>query len=83
MRGKVFHPVDHCEPKEPIVDFCWALTWKVVDGRAAVKARLVAKGSQDPDPQDAFVETAGCVSPRPSHLRLTPLSAVKKGKLRS
>ena len=58
----VFEPGRPCNASEQIEQTRWVFTWEMADGRKSVKARLVAKGKQDPDLQEAIVDTSGRVS---------------------
>ena len=53
---------------------------ETVDGAKTVKACMAAKGFQAPDLAEGIVDTPGCASLRPSHLEVTPLSALKNGE---
>ena len=50
-------------------------TRKMVIRVKNVKAGVVTNGLQDPDLKEEIVDTSGCVSLRPSHLRATSPSA--------
>ena len=80
-RFDVFSSVNACKVQKQLFQARLVLTWGTVEGKKCVKARLAAKGFQGPDLQDGLVETSKCVSFRPSHLQVIPLSAIRKWKL--
>ena len=74
---KVYSPIEPGKCDTAVVGTRWAFTWPMVDGVTTVKARLVARGFQDPGLKGGLVETSGTVSPRPSHLQVIPLAALR------
>ena len=66
---------------EDVVGTRWVLAWEGVGGAKTVKARLAAKGYQDPALKDGLVEMSGCVSPRPPHLQVVSLAALRGWRL--
>ena len=64
-----------------IADTCWALTWKVVDGKKTARSRFVVKGHQAPDLKEDSMDIAGCVSRRSRHVWAISVAAPQQQKI--